>query len=732
MKKIYSYIIGFISILIVAFCSAGCGNKANEAEEYNCFEKEYIFSNTDSPIAEDNNVPTDQIKVLERRFLCYEGKTIVYDRLGIGEIDNQHQYHEFFLMDSDTLELTPFPVDCKNASLLVPYVSNDYLIIQELILEKDENEDSYYYNSRLLKYDINTQTLLLNTPYEKMNLLNTEGSILRAYDKDFLYMSLSRHGENSLYIYDYNFNLIYSTQSNDTLDYIFYSNPYGRCLIQKYSESNKFYQYDDEKNEIVSCDYKYKVSRSIYESIGNKIIPGDNKYDFYCYLNDHLGAEEDEKLYIKSLIGVKDGVLYKVFSYEDMGFSDDRLIIVPQGNGNYIVTHNIPDGSADYFLLNKTDKPMSSSSKEGKTIVKLACIIGDPSLSKAISLYNTKSEKYHIELVDYDKPELDISDCINTLNADIVSGNAPDAVCLYGLNKQSYIEKGLLQDLNDYFDQSEKVKKEDFWDVYEKNLTSEDGRIYSIYPEIGFVGLYSSSGIRPEELPRLNYSDESIHTNQIGNSLLCSLIQYSGDYFIDDKNNLLNKEDDFTDLLKLSKELNNGYDSNESLTFEYDTFYYPYTYFNEKDRLGGTIKCTNYGVDAPIIVPNMSNLEIGILTNAANKEGIYDFFDFIFQEENYNSCFGIINYPVLQSSWDKWENRLLSADNNNGNYNGSITEEDIKQMNEMLNNAIRRDPIPSKYLLIINEETGGYFEGQKNIEQIMKPLTSRLKIAISE
>ena len=48
-----------------------------------------------------------------------------------------------------------------------------------------------------------------------------------------------------------------------------------------------------------------------------------------------------------------------------------------------------------------------------------------------------------------EKKEYTESDALKTLNTEIAAGNGPDVILLDGLPVESYIEKGLLEDISD-------------------------------------------------------------------------------------------------------------------------------------------------------------------------------------------------------------------------------------------------------------------------------------------
>ena len=75
------------------------------------------------------------------------------------------------------------------------------------------------------------------------------------------------------------------------------------------------------------------------------------------------------------------------------------------------------------------------------------------------------------------RDRLTAEDAIKALNTEIMAGNGPDVIMLDGLPIESYLAKGMLEDLSENLKAAE--EKEEFFDnitrVYE-----QDGKIYAI------------------------------------------------------------------------------------------------------------------------------------------------------------------------------------------------------------------------------------------------------------
>lgn len=102
----------------------------------------------------------------------------------------------------------------------------------------------------------------------------------------------------------------------------------------------------------------------------------------------------------------------------------------------------------------------------------------DETTRKAITDFNRSNTEYRIEIKEYGTE--DIAEGITQMNADIISGKAPDIFSLpVRSSLEIYADKGVMEDLYPFIDQDEILGREDFitniLEAYEK-----EGRLYAM------------------------------------------------------------------------------------------------------------------------------------------------------------------------------------------------------------------------------------------------------------
>ena len=160
----------------------------------------------------------------------------------------------------------------------------------------------------------------------------------------------------------------------------------------------------------------------------------------------------DGEMYIQSFIEKSNGEFLTVFGYWSNGGSGSEII-------NFAYDANIP------------------SVPENELVV--YSLLENYSIRQAISRYAKEhpdtNVKYEIGL-NYDDGTTQ-SDALKTLNTEIMAGNGPDVIILDGLSAESYIQKGLLEDISDVINPlvEDGTIFKNIADVY-----TNDGKIYQM------------------------------------------------------------------------------------------------------------------------------------------------------------------------------------------------------------------------------------------------------------
>lgn len=345
----------------------------------------------------------------------------------------------------------------------------------------------------------------------------------------------------------------------------------------------------------------------------------------------------------------------------------------------------------------------------------------------------------------------------------MINGSKIDGILLYGLDRIDFSENRILEDMAPFINSSE-VFDEKVWIKSARNaLYDENGSVYSVYPEYTVSGFMTADKVDISDPNALRQyaGDREVFAEQYTEAILPNIINYSESSIVDEQKQYITVESDqFTDMLKLIKEQVD----NERIASEisgqqriaeekaavlYERIAFPYEYLFYQTIFDGPFYCSNYGIDAPVIVPG--NAELGVVSTSENKDGMHEFIEFVFTDENYSKYFGKMAMPVLQSSYDDWIKRMttdgeytdhlgntlpggfMSIGFENFSLNlGTATDEQIEEMNAFFDSARRAEPMKTKYVSIINEEGRNYIFNNVELNSAIFNMSNRLKTAVGE
>ena len=206
---------------------------------------------------------------------------------------------------------------------------------------------------------------------------------------------------------------------------------------------------------------------------GGNIYTGSQKYIFYYDNGDSLyGFNKDtnagEKLLSWSASDInKDEMMFFTF------LEDGRIVAMTRSWGM--------DGgemSTELAILTETD----ASVLKDKTILTYATqYLGYDERNKIID-FNKKSTKYRIEIKDYSEFNTadDYQAGLTKLNTEIAAGNVPDILNVSGLPIQQYSAKGLLEDLWPFIEQDPDLGREAIMENVFK-AAELDGKLYQVF-----------------------------------------------------------------------------------------------------------------------------------------------------------------------------------------------------------------------------------------------------------
>lgn len=506
-------------------------------------------------------------------------------------------------------------------------------------------------------------------------------------------------------------------------------------------------------------------------------IPGAASYDFAIY----PGNSRYEVFLVDS---------YGVYGY-NMGDSEKTKLMdyVDSDLGSYgiynITTINDQEFLATYddeityeTCIGRFTKVDPKDIKDKKTLV-LACAGLDWNIRNSVVNFNKNSEEYRITIQDYSSMynlEADYKAGVNRLNADIVSGKVPDILVIHDdMPVESYISKGLFEDLKPYIEKDEELDI----DNYMPNVLeaySVDGKLYRLVPsymvstliaktsEVGEEGGWTVSDVnqlmstKPDGTMFLNYIDRK--------AMLLNYMSIAGYQFVDWENGTCSFDSDsFVELLEFLKQFPEVVDDSiytDDYWENYDSMwregkvvammytvsgYRDYNYV-QKGTFGEPVTMIGYPSGNGEGSAIMPTIQMAMSAKSSYKEGAWQFLRYYLTDEYQNNLtYGLpLSIKKLNEMGEEATKNPTYTDENGNEVetqdyfylNGvevpidPMTKEEVEKFKETLYSLNQIYNYDEDLIQIIEEESAAYFNGQKSVRDVSAIIQSRAKIYVNE
>lgn len=508
-------------------------------------------------------------------------------------------------------------------------------------------------------------------------------------------------------------------------------------------------------------------------TVGEKYkLPGVS-YDYSCYPG--IGYD----LYLVNSNGIYgynlgDTDCTQLMSYVDSDLSVYSIYnVVAINEREFFATY---DG--DESVVAKFIKVDPEDVKDKKQIT-FAMLGVNWSVRREVVKFNKSSEDYRITIMDYTSlygSDGDYMSGVNRLNTDIVSGKVPDILLLenYYMPVDSYISKGLFEDLKPYIEKDEAFDIDDFMpNVIE--AFSVDGKMYSLVPsyyintivaKASDVGSESGWTVQ-EAMDILASKPEGTQflSNVTRDDMLNNCMSMAGSQFVDWEKGTCNfNSDAFLQMLEFintfpekidddmfTDEYWNNYDSmwrEGKVLASWQTIsdFRNYNYqekgtFGEKITMIGFPSADGKGT---VISPT---LQFAMSAKSANKEGVWQFLRNFLTDEYQESVYELpLSVKRLDELGESAMERPYYMDENDNKveyddtyYVGGIevvippmTEQEVSELKEQIYSITDVYKYDEKLVNIIKEEAAPFFAGQKNAKDVAAIIQSRAQIYINE
>lgn len=460
------------------------------------------------------------------------------------------------------------------------------------------------------------------------------------------------------------------------------------------------------------------------------------------------------------------GELMPLYEWHTSGISgeDVRNVCMRPGGVIDAAVYDI-SGEGDLTLLRLTP---GSSETERETIT-IGCFYDSQELLKLAGQFNTEQNKYNVEIRTYSSEEQK-----SRMESEIVSGSGPDLIDLNCIYVKEYVNKGLLENLHPYLEDSQSLKREELVESVLRVNTVEN--ILTCIPSSFMIdilaGKASEIGSRDtwtieefQEYLQLHEGAEIYEGVTYGGSkeliVLMDLWARENQYIDWEKKQVYFNTDEFKELLTFAQNYTSRFAQDNTSTSQkllegrvllynmgirnMEEYIYQKGLFNgDIVHIGypGPDKKSNYGI--------MVSGAYGILSNSKNKEGAWSFIEYMIRSQSAEELpYG--QFPVLSSALEEHfrescvENSYLDVTGKeiirpkDERSDGGVTVEiyaadqtDVDMVRKMIENISYVKFNDSPVTEIVLEEITSLFTGAKSVEDTSRIIQNRVQLYVNE
>ncbi len=288
----------------------------------------------------------------------------------------------------------------------------------------------------------------------------------------------------------------------------------GKIFVKKLTGADCIYLFDDTTGELLATynqedayvDYFEKAGGAIY-AFGTKDIlafdcaTGEQRAED-AVLTEEIASDQRNLTVISSdtfptvmCDGAQDGEVYYatrdgIFRYVSGGsvveqVVDGNLSSLAKPSVMLYSLQSLQDGA--FLLAVRDDSSIkflrylydASAPTVPDTKLRIYSLNENKQIRQAVSMFQARNPHYYVnyEVGMSGQDAVTASDALRTLNTEIMAGSGPDILVLDGMPIQSYIERGILQDISDVV---QEIKDTD--GLYENitNAYETDGGLYAV------------------------------------------------------------------------------------------------------------------------------------------------------------------------------------------------------------------------------------------------------------
>ena len=538
--------------------------------------------------------------------------------------------------------------------------------------------------------------------------------------------------------------------------------------------------YDTETTGMVACRVE---NGALSEPINITGVPETGSLMLYPGDGDTLLLNDGTYLYS---LDVNTGAATKMLSWLDSDINGGSLsgIVAHGADKVMVMVSDYNTNGVSYELGTLTKTPVAEIPE--RTILTLGAIYLDDVIRNAVIDFNRTNETYRVTLVDYSvyNTNEDYSLASEQLDRDVVSGNCPDIVSLTTGHEDKYIAKGALADLSALMEKDGTISMDDLMTGPLQAYTL-DGKLYgmptSFYVQtmlaskklVGDMESWTMAELGEiiknldESVSVIDYCDQT--------SFVIQMVYQNMDLFVDyGKASCSFVGQDFKDLLAAAihlptqEELDAALQA-ENKAMESGNYMYVDTY--QKVQSGEQLLVSEY-VSGAYAVKNLYNLYteengfamlgypqvsgngallgvdggLAISSGSKHQEGAWEFIKSILSEDVQENVW---SFPITVSAFDTVMEEAMERPYymegdekvyyDETSYIGDteypmepLNQEQVDDFKSFINGATTTGSYDEEIMIIITEEIGAYFSGDKTADEVADLIQNRVTIYLGE
>lgn len=395
----------------------------------------------------------------------------------------------------------------------------------------------------------------------------------------------------------------------------------------------------------------------------------------------------------------------------------------------------------------------------------------DSGVQERIVSFNRSQDDFFIEIVKYGEDSY--ADGLNALNADISAKKAPDIIAI---DDEAFLcelgEKGVIEDLYPYIDNSEGPKRDDFVDNVLAGF-EDGGKLYGMTPffkirsMVADPKVITSERVTFAQLKKMyeenKENDDIVVYNGLTRYALLGLcVGSSIESFVDmEKRTCDFQSESFRELLEFTAQFEpqveegwfgddfeNCVKLQEGKLYLYDMLigsFRDYTHYREMTgEMGLLVGFPSLDVSTPDIGTNMPYFTIN--SKSEHKDAAWKFIC-TFLDDRYladkDNISRSVGFPVTESGFtrvaQKAVNNKVSGEGSRSNVKGetitfpyyATTEEEVAYIREVIGKITPTEDY-DEIAGIIHEEIKNYWNGTKSVEDVMETIQNRAQLYLDE